>query len=316
MPSITQLRYICAVERLKHFGKAALECHVSQPSLSAQIQKAEGEIGFYLFDRTKKPLAITNKGKGFIKQAAKVLREHEKLLHLSKISSTEVSGEFRLGIIPTLIPYVLPRFIESFSTNYPMVKLIVDELKTEDIISTLKTDKLDAGILATPLNTKGIKKQVLFYEPFYAYVNPQHHLAKADTVKIDQLTTDDLWLLKDGHCFRNQVINFCSLDDKEGMFNNVVFEGGSLDTLRFLVRDSGGFTLVPQLFAENLPEQERRAMIKPFAKPVPIREVSIVYSRDQWKTDILAALEQTIKQTLPTNAITKPNNDYEIISIK
>jgi LysR family hydrogen peroxide-inducible transcriptional activator len=316
VPSITQLRYICAVEKLKHFGKAALECHVSQPSLSAQIQKAEDEIGFYLFDRTKKPLAITNKGKGFIKQAAQVLREHEKLLQLSKISSTEVSGQFRLGIIPTLIPYVLPRFIESFSTNYPKVKLIVDELKTEDIISTLKNDKLDAGILATPLNAKGIKKQVLFYEPFYAYVNPEHHLAKVNTVKIDQLTTDDLWLLKDGHCFRNQVINFCSLDDKEGMFNNVVFEGGSLDTLRFLVRDSGGYTLVPQLFAENLPEQERRGMIKPFAKPVPIREVSIVYSRDQWKTDILAALEQTIKQTLPTNAITKPNNDYEIISIK
>jgi LysR family hydrogen peroxide-inducible transcriptional activator len=316
VPSITQLRYICAVEKLKHFGKAALECHVSQPSLSAQIQKTENEIGFFIFDRSKKPLAITNKGQAFVKQAEQVLREHEKLLHLSKFSSAEVSGEFRLGIIPTLTPFLLPRFIEQFSTNYPEVKLIIDELKTEDIINTLKNDKLDAGILATPLNTKGIKKQVLFYEPFYAYVNVDHHLAKAAIVKLDQLTTDDLWLLKDGHCFRNQVINFCSLDDKEGMFNNVVFEGGSLDTLRFLVRDSGGYTLVPKLFAENLPQQEQRKMIKPFAKPVPIREVSIVHSRDQWKTDILAALEQTIKQTLPCNAIIKPNSDYEIISIK
>ena len=316
MPSITQLRYICAVEKLKHFGKAALDCHVSQPSLSAQIQKTEDEIGFFIFDRTKKPLAITNKGQDFIKQAEQVLREHEKLLHLSKISSAKVSGEFRLGIIPTLTPFLLPRFIEQFSTNYPEVKLIIDVLKTEDIISTLKNDKLDAGILATPLNAKGIKKQVLFYEPFYAYVNVDHHLAKVATVNLDQLTTDDLWLLKDGHCFRNQVINLCSLDDKEGMFNNVVFEGGSLDTLRFLVRDSGGYTLVPQLFAENLPEQERREMIKPFAKPAPIREVSIVHSRDQWKTDILVALEETIKQSLPYNAIIKPNNDYEIISIK
>jgi LysR family hydrogen peroxide-inducible transcriptional activator len=316
VPSITQLRYICAVDKLKHFGKAALECYVSQPSLSAQIQKVELEIGFYIFDRTKKPLAVTNKGNDFIKQAERVLGEYEKLLHMSKMCAAEVSGEFRLGIIPTLIPYVLPRFIESFSTNYPKVKLIIDELKTEDIISTLKTDKLDAGILATPLNTEGIKKQVLFYEPFYAYVNPRHHLANKDEIKINQLTTDDLWLLKDGHCFRNQVINFCSLDDSDGMFNNVVFEGGSLDTLRFLVRDSGGYTLVPQLFTENLPEQERAQMIKKFAKPVPIREISIVYSRTQWKTDILAALEKIIKQTLPSNAITMPNHDYEIISIK
>jgi LysR family hydrogen peroxide-inducible transcriptional activator len=316
VPSITQLRYICTVERLKHFSKAALECHVSQPSLSAQIQKAEEEIGFLIFDRTKKPLAATNKGQGFINQAEQVLREHEKLLYLSEISSAEVSGVFRLGIIPTLTPYVLPRFIEQFSTNYPKVKLIIDELKTEDIISTLKTDQLDAGILATPLNAKGIKKQVLFYEPFYAYVNTSHHLTEAASIKLDQLTTDDLWLLQDGHCFRNQVINFCSLDDKEGMFNNIVFEGGSLDTLRFLVRDSGGYTLVPQLFAENLPEQERKQMIRPFAMPEPIREVSIVHSRNQWKTDILAALEKTIKQTLPSNIITKPNSSHEIISIK
>ncbi len=316
MPSITQLRYIVTVSELKHFGKAAQQCFVSQPSLSSQIQKVEEEIGFYIFDRSKKPLAITHKGEAFLKQAKQVLQEHEKLLYVAQSEACEVSGELRLGIIPTLIPYVLPLFIAHFSAQYPKVKLIVDELKTEDIVNGLKNDSVDAGILATPLNVKGIKKSVLFYEAFYAYVHPEHPLQQQTKISTKQLTTDDLWLLKDGHCFRNQVINFCSLKDNEGVFDNVVFEGGSLDTLRFLVRDGGGYTLVPQLFADNLPDNEHQQMIKSFANPTPIREVSLVYGRDQWKTDILQALEASITQSLPPQVITQPNNNHEIISIK
>lgn len=315
MPTLSQLTYILTVERTRHFGRAAKECCVSQPSLSMQIQKVEDELGFSIFDRNKKPVMPTERGMRFILQARKVIIEHEKLLHLSREDVSIVSGAFRLGIIPTLMPYILPKFIADFSSSYPSVRLKVDELKTKDIISQLRNDSLDAGILATPLSEDGIRERPLFYEPFYLFANKDHALLHEASIDPNSIHQQDIWLLEDGHCFKNQVTNFCSLKEKAGVYPNVSFEGGNLETLRYLVKESRGFTLVPYLFANNLTQFERDEMIRPFRSPFPTREVSIVFYRDQWKMDIIDALESVIRRSLPKELSSVRDGQQKIIPI-
>jgi len=301
MPTITQLEYIVTVDRLKHFGKAALHCHVSQPSLSMQIQKVEYEIGFPIFDRLKKPILPTQKGVRFIEQAKVVLKENEKLLALTKKDEKAISGDFKLAIIPTIAPYLLPLFIESFSVNYPKVKLKIDELKTETIIEDLKSDQLDAALLATPLNEPSLKETPLYYEPFYLYVGKDHPFAARKSIKESDLDGSDMWLLQDGHCLRNQVVKICSIKNEKGVFKNISFEGGNLETLKYLVQNSKSYTLIPELFVHTLSEQERKLYVKEITQPTPHREVSLVSRRDQWKSDILLALEETLLSHIPKN---------------
>jgi LysR family hydrogen peroxide-inducible transcriptional activator len=315
MPSLNQLEYIVAVDKYRHFGKAADHCHVTQPTLSMQIQKVEEEIGYPLFDRLKKPIVPTAKGQKFISQAKVLLFEHHKLMDLSKHQGAERSGDLRLGVIPTIAPYLIPLFIAKFSKDYPKIHLTIDELKTETILSMLKEDRLDAAILATPLHEAGLKERPIYYEPFSLYVNKKHPLNARKKIKEDDLSGADMWLLADGHCVRNQVVKFCALKNDEGVFPNIEFEGGNLDTLRNLIRKSQGYTLVPRLFVETLSESERRDFIREFEKPVPTREVSLVYRRDQWKSDVLKALEESIRAQLPED-LRKPNlKGLEILPI-
>jgi LysR family hydrogen peroxide-inducible transcriptional activator len=288
-----------AVDKYRHFGKAAEHCHVTQPTLSMQIQKLEEEVGYPLFDRLKKPIVPTVKGIKFISQAKILLHEHLKLLEISRNQSEELSGEFRLGVIPTIAPYLLPLFISHFSKTYPQIQLSVDELKTDTILKMLEEDSLDAGILATPLHESGLREKPLYYEPFYLYVAKDHPLNARKRIKESDLHSEDMWLLEDGHCFRNQIVSYCTHKDGEGVFPNVQFEGGNIDTLRNLIRKSNGYTLVPGLFVETLTEAEKREYVRELEKPVPTREVSLVYRRDQWKSDILDALAETIVKSLP-----------------
>ncbi len=299
MPSLTQLEYIVAVDKLRHFGKAADSCHVTQPTLSMQIQKVEEEIGYPLFDRLKKPVTPTAKGLKFIHQAKALLHEHLKLMDLSKNQGSEVSGDLRLGVIPTVAPYLVPLFLEKFSEDFPKVQLVVDELKTSSIIEGLREGTLDAGILATPVHETGLKEKPLYYEPFSLYVSKQNALSTRKRIKEDDLSASEMWLLADGHCFRNQIVRYCSLKMHEGVYPNVQFAGGNLDTLRNLIRKSRGYTLVPALFVDTLPEVERRDYVRELEKPVPTREISLLYRKDQWKSDILTALESVIRERLP-----------------
>lgn len=299
MPTLTQLEYIVTVERLKHFGKAAEACHVSQPSLSMQIQKVEEELGIIIFDRNKKPILPTDKGIRFIEQARVILKESHRLLEIVKRDKFEVSGDFRLGIIPTIAPYLLPFFIEDFSNKYPKVKLKIDELKTETIISELKDDALDGAILATPINEKMFSEKALFYEEFFLYINSGHPFAHRKRIKEEELDGHEMWFLQDGHCLRNQVIKICSLGKEKGVFKNISFVGGNLETLRYLIKRGKGYTLVPRLFAETLPESERKNLIKEFEHPAPSREISLIHRRDQLKLDVILALEEVIIRNLP-----------------
>ena len=315
MPSLTQLEYIVAVDSTRHFGKAAEQCHITQPTLSMQIQKVEEEIGYPLFDRLKKPVVPTTKGERFIVQAKVLLREHLKLMDLSKHQGGELSGDLRLGVIPTIAPYLLPLFIGAFSKKYPHVQLVIDEMKTESIIDALRNDKIDAGILATPLHESGLREQPLYYEPFQLYVSKSHPLNARKRIKDEDLSGDSMWLLADGHCFRNQIARFCSLKNQDGVFPNVHFEGGNIDTLRNLIRKSAGYTLVPALFTESLPESERRDYIREFEKPVPTREISLVFRRDQWKSDLLKALEESVRAKLPKELIEHDPKRQTVLAI-
>ena len=303
MPTLTQLEYIVTVSQLKHFRRAAEACHVSQPSLSMQIQKVEDEIGMTLFDRNRKPIQPTEKGERYIKQAKVILEETKRLLALAKSDAACVGGNFRLGIIPTIAPYLTPLFLLEFSTAYPEVELKIDEMKTHTIVKELREGTLDAGILATPLHEIGIREQHLFYEEFFLFVGPKHALAHRKRIKEEELDRGEMWLLQDGHCLRTQMLSLCSKNLGKSVFKNIHFEGGSLETLRHIIKKNKGYTLVPRLFVETLPDHEKKELIKEFETPKPSRQVSLVYRQGHWKTDILNALEKVIIKNLPKSIV-------------
>ncbi len=297
MPSITQLQYIVAVHRTGSFGKAAADCGVSQPTLSAQVAKAEEELGVVLFDRRSRPVQPTEPGERLVALAVDVLTSHERLLAAAD-GAERLCGSFTLGIIPTLAPYVLPWFLGPFAEKHPRIELTVLERTTATIVEQVKALRMDAGLLATPLDEPGFESRVLFYDPFYVYARPDSPVLLADEVEAADLEHEPLWLLEDGHCFRNQVVHLCGVRT-HGAMGNVRFDAASFETLRALIEHSGGCTLVPESFARTLPAEVRRTRIRPFRDPVPTREVSLIASRAHWKTEILEALTASLRALAP-----------------
>ncbi len=314
MPTLTQLEYILAVEKYKHFGKAAKACHVSQPSLSVQIQKVEELLGYILFDRSKKPILTTDLGQKFIVQSRLIINEHKKLLDLN-VQGGVVTGKFNLGVIPTLSPYVVPLFVESFSKKYPDVFLNVVEHKTDDIIRLLSLDELDGGILVTPLKEDQIIERHLFYEPFHIYMSQCHALSQRTTIKESELKGEDIWLLSEGHCFRDQAIKICSLHEGNRLLKNINFESGSLETLKNLVKKGCGYTLLPYLATLDLNQEDRSQMLKSFSGTTPTREVSLVHSRSFLKEKIIDALVEEIILKIPEEVKSLHSGSVEVIDI-
>lgn len=315
MPTLVQLKYIVTVDKFKHFGKAAKACHVTQPSLSIQIQKAEEELNMVIFDRNKKPVVATAKGSILIEHAKTVLREHEKLIVSSKKNGDELIGNLTIAMIPTVLPYLLPIFLTDFQNKYKKINLSIEEMKTEDIIEALKNDQIDAGILATPLKEPGIKEKHLYYDEFICYFNENHKISKLDSVDEKSLPDDDIWLLKDGHCLRNQITNLCASNLESQSSKNFNFEGNNLETLRNLVKATKGFTLIPWIYARTLPLQEQRSHTKKFNTPVPVREIGLAYARDQWKKELLEALRQSIIDSLPKDLQQNKSSNPKLIPL-
>lgn len=314
MPSITQLEYLLAVHRHKHFGRAAAECHVSQPSLSAQVQKVEDELGIVIFDRSKKPILTTDKGLKIIEQAKEVLRQHQSI-YLIATDEGQLRGSFHLGIIPTLAAYVLPLFVESFSRKYPEIQLKISEYKTQDIVRALQDDELDAGLLVTPLYNETLVERVLFYEDFYLFVSEGHPLHKRKFVNENDLDERSIWLLEEGHCFRDQVLKVCSLRADKPVLPNVQFESGNLETLMNLIRGGRGYTLLPHLATQNLHKKEKLTQLKRFNKPVPSREVSLVTSRSFMKAEVVEALEAEIISSLPPELRSLKKDQKQVVDM-
>lgn len=279
-----------------------------------QIQKVEDELGLTLFDRSKKPILPTDRGTAFIRQAKVVMQEAHRLTFVSQQDANVLRGDFRLGVIPTLSPYLLPLFIQKFSDRYPAVQLHIEELKTDEIVRAIGDDRIDAGLLVTPLKEPQIIEKPLFEEPFSLYVSPSHPLFQKPRIAQSELKGSEIWLLQEGHCLRNQVVRICSVPEKNQVLGNVHFESGSLETLQALVKNNKGYTLLPYLAVYAKTSKEERALIKEFIPPIPTREVSLVYGRTELKKDILIALEDSIVESLPP-ALKKTKIPSRIIPI-
>lgn len=296
--TLTQLEYILAVDKLKHFGKAAESCFVTQPTLSMQIQKLEDELQVTIFDRSKTPIKTTNEGKTIVEQAARIIKEQRRLFSIIDESKSELTGDFKLAVIPTLTPFLIPLFIQEFVKAYPKVNLKLEEAKTEDIIEMLKKDEIDAALLATPLHEKQIEERVLYYEPFYLFVNKGHEFTKKTKIKQDELNIDDIWLLNKGNCFREQVLNICAQTKDRAEFGNINFESGNFETLKNMVLKGFGYTILPHMAVQDLPAAQKK-LTRPFKAPVPTREISLVFNKDCLKTKIIDALEEEVLGSIP-----------------
>lgn len=316
MPSLTQVEYALAVEKHRHFGKAAKACHVSQPTLSQQLQKLEEEVGVILFDRLQKPIIPTVAGQRFLEQAKVVIRESEKLLYFAHKKGELVSGEFKLGIIPTVASDLIPLFISQFSKLYPGVDLTIEELKTETVLGEIKNDRLDGGILATPIDEVGFKTHPLYYEPFVLYLSKDHPLLEKKSIVAHDLDGSEMWMLTDGHCFKNQVINFCSFETKKPVLKNIHFQSGSLKTLQNIVKSSHGYTFLPKMMLAQLGQMDIKNHVREFKSPEPTREISFVYRRDHWKLDIIRAIEKVIAENLPKTVFKEKRSTQLVLEIE
>ncbi len=304
MITIAQLEYVVAVDTYRHFATAAEKSFVTQPTLSMQIKKLEESLGVILFDRSKQPVIPTEAGKKIIEQARIVLQETKKIEILVNEVKEKISGDLRIGVIPTIAPYLLPLFAGNFKRKYPLVNLKINEAVTERIEEMLFHDLIDVGIVVTPLNNKSIIESPLYYEEMLIYSSLNHPLVNQPVIKIKDIATPDIWLLSDGHCFRHQVINLCDLHDIETDKLPFEFEGGSLETLMKIIDREGGFTLIPELAGLEV-DEERKSGIRHFSNIIPLREVSLVFTRRYAKTKLIEALSDSIKEAVPQNMLDK-----------
>lgn len=290
--TITQLHYVLAVAEHRNFTKAAQKVFVTQPTLSMQIQKLEEELDVQIFDRTKKPIQLTETGQKIVQQARNIVNESDRIKDIVDQQKGFVGGIFKLGVIPTVMPTLLPMFINNFIKKYPKVKLKIEELNTEAIIERIREGHLDAAIAATPLELQGIKENVLYYEPFVGYIPSTHRLHNNEKIEINDLDIDDMLLLEDGHCFKDGIINLCkssrNYDD-----DHFQLESGSFETLIKLANEGLGMTLLPYLHTLDIKDAEKKNL-RMFKDPVPAREVSLIYNRSELKMQIIEAIRSTI----------------------
>lgn len=310
--TLVQLEYIVAVDTFRHFALAADHCYVTQPTLSMQIRKLEESLGMKIFDRSKQPVVPTEAGIEIIEQARKVLSERNLITEIVQQKRGVLTGELRIGIIPTLAPTLLPLFVPAFSKKYPHVKLVVQEMLTEYIIRRLREGRIDTGILVTPLQEKGIKEHVLFYEEFLAYVSPKNAAYKKTYVLPQDIDPEKLWLMEEGHCFRSQIVNLCELRKASEMSTHFEYEAGSIETLRRMVEINDGITILPELTTLDM-DTRRLELIRHFRKPAPMREVSVVVHRDFVKKRLIEVLKAEIIKAIPDKL--RKNKSLKVVPI-
>lgn len=290
--TITQLYYVLAVAEHQNFTKAAEKCFVTQPTLSMQIQKLEDQLDVQIFDRSKKPIELTDVGRKIVHQARNIVNESYRIQDIVDQQKGFIGGEFKIGMIPTIMPTLLPMFLKNFIKRHPKVKLKIEELTTEEIINKIKEGHLDAAIAATPLEDEDIKERVLFYEPFVSYIPQNHRLHSTEKISVDELDTGDMLLLEDGHCFRDGVINLCKVL-KRNSDEKFQLESGSIETLIKLSNEGLGMTLLPYLHTLDVKDIEKENLHF-FNEPTPAREVSLIYHKSELKMQIIEALQNVI----------------------
>jgi LysR family hydrogen peroxide-inducible transcriptional activator len=291
--TIQQLQYIVAIDTHRHFARAAEACFVTQPTLSSMVKKLEEELGVVLFDRSKSPVVPTAEGEVLVAQARSVLKEVQLLKETADATRGEHAGELRIGMIPTLAPYLLPLFLGDLLRKHPALHVSVEELTTEVITERLVHGQLDVGLLATPLGVSGLKEEPLFNERFLLYVSPDEGIGKKHYVLPSEIQADRLWLLEEGHCLRSQVMDLCELREQGGGFGRFAYVSGSIEALMRMVDVQGGLTVVPELATVGMgPDQ--RARLREFRSPVPVREIGMVTYRHSVKVRLLQLLKEHV----------------------
>lgn len=291
--TIIQLEYLLAVANCGSFSLASEHCFVTQPSLSMQIKALEEELGVVLLDRSKKPVIPTEAGEVVIEQARRTLAAYDYIKEAVSELKGETSGKLRLGVIPTVAPYLLHKFIPEFAQRYPKVELEIKEMVTRDIISALKRDALDAALVASGTCGDGILEQELFDDRFFAYVSTSNPLYERSNIRIEDIDLKQLLLLSDGHCMRDQIIELCQA--RNMLPSHYYFESGSLDTLMRIVDSTSMMTIIPEMAVEFVPEPHR-SQVKPLAKGATSRKIAVAVRRTYVKSSIISALKEVISE--------------------
>ena len=296
--TLTQLEYIVALDDHQHFIHAADSCFVTQPTLSMGIKKLEEELSVVIFNRKSNPIEPTEIGKEIIKRARLILKHSKDLESFVTSQQDDIVGEFRIGIIPTLSPYLIPILFKDFTSKYPQLKIIIQENQTHLLLEQLERESLDVAIMATPFN-HNFQSIKLFDEPFVGYFADNHPSLLKKSITVKDLNPDDIWILNQGHCFREQVINICNIASKK---RDYVFESGSIETRRKLVDQYQGYTLIPYLAIEDIPENNKDR-IRLFEDPQPVREISLMHNDYTVKSKIIQLLKnEIISKISPTLA--------------
>lgn len=296
--TLVQLEYVIALDTYRSFVTAAEKCFVTQPTLSMQVQKLEDELGVKLFDRGKLPVAPTRVGTLVIEQARLVTKESHRIRELISGFQHAVRGNLRVGIIPTLAPYILPPLVAKFTTHYPAVKLEIWEYPTEVIAEQLKKEQLDCGLLATPLEDKQLIEAPLFYESFVVYTSARHPLFAKKILRPEDLPHSGIWLLNEGHCMRNQMLNICSRKENGRALKNLEYNTGSVETLKRMVELNAGWTILPELSIAEL-NIEQLDRVRYFRTPEPVREISLVTNKHFIKEGLIEAFKREVLLQIP-----------------
>ena len=292
--TITQLQYLLAVAEHQNYTLAAQKVFVTQPTLSMQINKLEDELGIQIFDRSKKPVQLTDVGQTIVNQARNIVNEANRMKDVVEQFKGVIGGDFKIGIIPTIMPTLLPMFLTTFTKKYPKIKLIIVELHTEEILEKLNLGQLDCALVATPLNEEKIKEEVLYYEPFLVYM--ANRKIDQKEINLNEIDSENVLLLQEGHCFKNNIMNFCRVNSND-IQNNFVFGSGSFETLIKLCEEGIGITFIPYLHTLQMSDKAQKNLIH-FQDPKPAREISLIYSKSELKKHMIDALSDTLRQVI------------------
>ena len=294
--TLQQLEYILAVNQFRHFAKAAEYCRVTQPTLSAMIQKLEEELDTRIFDRSQQPVCPTPVGILIIEQAQKILVQANRIKNIIEEEKHSLTGTFKLGILPTVAPYLLPRFFPQLMKKYPDLDIRVIEMKTNDIKKALQTGEIDAGIVASLAGMEELQQTPLFYEQFFVYVSRKDILFNSEVIRTSDLNGEQLWLLDEGHCFRDQLMRFCQM--KSARASQLAYHLGSMETFMRMVESGKGVTFIPELAVLQLGDIQKE-LVRPFAIPCPTRQIVMLTNKNFIRHTLLEALTKEIKSSIP-----------------
>lgn len=299
--TIQQLEYILAVDQFRHFVKAAEHCRVTQPTLSAMIQKLEEELGVKVFDRSMQPICPTPIGVKILHQARIIIAQAGQVKEIINEEKQSLTGTFRLAVLPTIAPYLLPRFFPQLVEKYPDLDIRVTEMKTQEIQQALHAGDLDAAIIATSLEDASLVETTLFYEQFYGYISRKEPLFKHEVVRTSDITGERLWLLDEGHCFRDQLMRFCQMNAVK--MHQMAYRLGSMETFMRMVESGKGITFIPELAVLQL-TSEQRELVRPFAIPRPTRQIVLITNKEFVRRNLLTVLQKEMQAAVPKEMLT------------